>query len=124
VCCAVCACFQAAGSWSKERCCVVQGNSCGTHDSFCYDSTASSNYLYRLSPGDPKRYEPTGRDTNYQYDNPSYWPTFGGDLNTGADGPPGTSGYCNQYAYAANSNEVCGSYGNWDHTNLEVWRLR
>eukprot|EP01046_Picozoa_sp_COSAG06_P090326 COSAG06_NODE_36657_length_444_cov_1.098551_1_plen_90_part_10 len=26
---------------------------------YCWDRTASSDYLYRLSPGDPERYEPT-----------------------------------------------------------------
>ena len=77
----VCAC-QAEKSWSKDRCCEVEENACRTaNGGYCYDRTASSDYLYRLSPGDPERYEPTGGDTSYQIAGPTYWPSFGnGDL--------------------------------------------
>ena len=36
---------EAEKSWSKERCCAVEGNDCSS--SYCYDRTASSDYLYR-----------------------------------------------------------------------------
>eukprot|EP01046_Picozoa_sp_COSAG06_P104919 COSAG06_NODE_51130_length_314_cov_0.716279_1_plen_75_part_01 len=68
----VCVCSQAEGSWSWERCCAVQGNACGSD--YCWDGTSSSDYLYRLSPGEPERYEPIpGGDTDYQYANPIRW---------------------------------------------------
>ena len=61
----VCVCSQAEGSWSKERCCAVQGNECGS--AYCYDRASSSDYLYRLSPGEPERYEVIpGGDAEYQ----------------------------------------------------------
>ena len=97
----MCVCSQAEGSWSKERCCAVQGNGCVSD--YCRDQTSSSDYLYRLSPGEPERYEPTpGGDGYYQTTDPSYWPWFGygsggADLNIGYNnGPPGAGGYCDQ----------------------------
>ena len=114
----VCAC-QAEKSWSKERCCETNIYSCGSD---CTDRTASSDYLYRLSPGDPERYEPTGDDTYYQSASPTYWPIFGA-LAIGFNGPPGTNGYCSQGTTSRGSNnEACGGTGNWDHTDLEVWK--
>ena len=81
----------------------------------CIDKTASSDYVYRLSPGEPERYAPTGSNRNYQSANPAWWPTFGA-LNTGSsNGPPGSRVSCSQ--------EVCGGDSNWGHTDLEVWRL-
>ena len=122
--CCFCLCSQAEGSWSYERCCAVQGNNCLS--SFCEDHTSSSDYLYRLSPGEPKRYEPIpGGYTQYQRAGPAYWPTFGGhdDLCIGyLNGPPGTGGYCPQGAtYRGSPNAACGGDGNWGHTDLEVW---
>jgi hypothetical protein len=121
----VCA-WQAEKSWSKERCCEVEGNNCG--GTSCYDRTASSDYLYRLSPGDPERYEPIpGGDTIYQIAAPTYWPHFGGnnDLRIGYNGPPGANAYCNQgTTYRGSMNDACGGFLNWDHTDLEVWRPR
>jgi hypothetical protein len=120
----VCVCSQAEGSWSKERCCAVQGNDCGSD--YCNDQTASSDYLYRLSPGEPERYETiAGGDAYYQQAVPTYWPYFGGDLSIGFNGPPGAHGYCNQgVTYRGSANAACGGYNNWDHTDLEVWRPR
>ena len=122
-------CSQAEGSWSRERCCAVQGNDCGSSD--CEDYTSSSDYLYRLSPGEPERYETIpGGDTHYQETRPTYWPTFGYYTGNGIDltigynnGPPGgTDGYCDQGAtYRGSTNAACGGYGNWGHTDLEVW---
>eukprot|EP01045_Picozoa_sp_COSAG04_P041312 COSAG04_NODE_12499_length_650_cov_0.346642_1_plen_102_part_10 len=94
----VCVCSQAEGSWSKERCCAVQGNDCSWSGQ-CFDHASSSDYLYRLSPGEPERYETIpGGDTDYMYQKagPTYWPSFGGgvDLTIGYNGPPGTNGYC------------------------------
>ena len=114
--------WQAEKSWSKERCCEVEGNGCNSYR--CSDHTASSDYLYRLSPGEPERYEATGVFTEYQYAGPTNWPvfgTYGPDLKIGSDGPPGDYGYCDQgYTYRGSPNAACGGY-NWGHTDLEVW---
>ena len=119
----MCVCSQAEGSWSKERCCAVQGNDC--HSTYCVDHTSSSDYLYRLSPGEPERYETIpGGDTRYQVAKPTYWPTFGdgSDLFIGYNGPPGTDGYCDQgQTYRGSPNAACGGERNWGHTDLEVW---
>ena len=118
---------QAEGSWDWERCCAVQGNYCGVRGSDgCDDHASSSNYLYRLSPGEPERYEPIpGGPAYYQDAYPNWWPQFGGnDLAIGAnDGPPGTNGFCDQGStYRGSPNAACGgNYGNWGHTDLEVW---
>ena len=120
--CCFCLCSQAEGSWSYERCCAVQGNNCLS--SFCEDHTSSSDYLYRLSPGEPERYETTGDNAWYQYVYPTRWPIFGyDDLTIGAyNGPPGTDGYCDQGGtYRGSHNAACGGYHNWGHTDLEVW---
>jgi hypothetical protein len=109
------------------QCCAGQRNTCGI--TICIDRTASSDYLYRLSPGEPERYEPTGHDTEYQRIDPTRWPEFGtqaasnGDLRIGAsNGPPGPDGLCSQgYTYRGSNNEACGGDGNWRHTDLEVW---
>ena len=86
-----------------------------TPSSYCWDYmyTASSDYLYRLSPGEPERHEPIpGGNTIYQTANPTtYWPRFGygDDLTTGYNGPPGTNGYCNQgHTYRGSPNAACG----------------
>jgi hypothetical protein len=123
---------QAEGSWSwgtgagpgeREGCCAVQGNGC--YSGYCSDHTSSSDYLYRLSPGEPERYETIpGGGTEYQIVDPSYWPVFGGgaDLWIGSDGPPGTGGYCSQgTTYRGSDNAACGGFNNWGHTDLEVW---
>jgi hypothetical protein len=119
-----CVCSQAEGSWSKERCCAVQANNCPGN--YCEDHTASNDYLYRLSPGEPERYESTLHNTNYQTTRPSYWPKFGpnGDLFIGSNGPPGTGGHCDQgNTYRGSFNAACGGGRNtWRHTDLEVWR--
>ena len=122
--CCFCLCSQAEGSWSKERCCAVQGNDC--YSGGCTDRTSSSDYLYRLSPGEPERYEPIpGGSTEYQKAAPDRWPFFGyhGDLAVGRDnGPPGANGYCNQSeTYRGSPNAACGGFQNWGHTDLEVW---
>jgi hypothetical protein len=124
-----CLCSQAEGSWSKERCCAVQGNEC--YSSYCYDRTSSSDYLYRLSPGEPERYEPIpGGAAEYQVVYPTSWPIFGSyhpfgggyDLSIGSYGPPGTNGDCYQgFTYRGSPNAACGGYQNWGHTDLEVW---
>ena len=120
----MCVCSQAEGSWSKERCCAVQGNDCYS-SSVCWDHTSSSDYLYRLSPGEPERYEPIpAGNPHYQVAFPTYWPQFGNgaDLGIGYDnGPPGNYGYCNQGdTYRGSTNAACGGY-NWGQTDLEVW---
>jgi hypothetical protein len=115
-----------------ERCCAVQGNYCRSSPDLCTDNTASNDYLYRLSPGEPERYEPIpGGNTDYQFVDPTYWPQFGGndDLRIGwaTDGrtvvSPGTNSYCDQgHTYRGSPDAACGgNYGNWGHTDLEVW---
>jgi hypothetical protein len=120
-------CSQAEGSWSKERCCAFQGNDCRI-SSYCRDYTASSDYLYRLSPGEPERYETIpGGYAEYQRVYPTWWPNFGSgaDLSIGtgaAGGPPGGNyADCQQgYTYRGSTNAACGG-SNWGHTDLEVW---
>eukprot|EP01043_Picozoa_sp_COSAG02_P058675 COSAG02_NODE_7343_length_3054_cov_1034.035533_5_plen_151_part_00 len=131
---AACACFclcsQAEGSWSKERCCAVRGNTCDS--GYCYDRISSSDYLYRLSPGEPERYETNhpGNTRGYQDVYASNWPSFGGVKQNGPfdlligdnNGPPGLHGHCNQGdTYRGSHNAACGGYHNWGHTDLEVW---
>ena len=115
---------QAAGPWSKTACCAVNGNDCSSN--YCVDQTAASDFLFRLQPGEPQRFLPTGTGvdaTVYQYVGPGIWPSWGGgDLIMGTDGPPGTGGSCHQGdTYAGSYNEVCGGGYNWGHTDLEVW---
>eukprot|EP01046_Picozoa_sp_COSAG06_P012223 COSAG06_NODE_711_length_12877_cov_16.318281_12_plen_148_part_00 len=121
--CCFCLCSQAEGSWSKERCCAVQGNTC--YSIACDDHTSSSDYLYRLSPGEPERYETIpGGNTRYQQAAPTLWPVFGdwGDLVIGSYGPPGANGFCDQGGTCRGSpNAACGGDSNWGHTDLEVW---
>ena len=125
-----------------EQCCArSSSNYCGS--SYCYDTKASSDYLYRLSPGDPERYQPTGappvpgHSTYYQQVSPTAWPQFGNgqidgyyinDLCIGYGGPPGTNGYCDQgQTYRGKPNAACGTgnsrgrQGTWGHTDVEVW---
>ena len=118
---------QAAGPWSKTACCAVSANTCkGT---YCIDRAASSDFLFRLQPGEPERFLPkggTGDDaTWYQLVVPVYWPIWGDgrDLTMGSNGPPG--GYCDQGStYAGSPNEACGGdYGTWGPTDVEVWFL-
>ena len=96
---------QAAGSWSKTACCAGSGNDCTScGKDCCVDRTASSDFLFRLQPGEPERFLPkggTGDDaTKYQYVDPSWWPTWGAanDLGMG-----------DQYS--------------WGPTDVEVWFL-
>ena len=138
--CCFCLCSQAEGSWSKERCCAVQRNRC--YSDSCYDEASSSDYLYRLSPGEPERYEPIGpvyhggtlKHPTYQYvysttstlpagyTTPDYWPIFGGgnDLTIGDNGQLGAIGRCDQGdTYRGSPNAACG--GGWDaaHSKCE-----
>ena len=121
---------QAAGSWSKTACCAVSGNTC--YSDSCIDRSASSDFLFRLQPGEPERFLPKGGTgdaaTLYQWVTPSYWPSWGyagDDLCMGYDGPPGgTNGQCTQgVTYAGSPNEACGGNGNWGPTDVEVWFL-
>ena len=122
-----------AGSWSKEACCADPRNDC-SDIRWCIDQSASDDFLFGLwMPGraggeGPERYLPTGKDTQYQFVDPDYWPLwgqYGSDLNLGSsNGPPGGSvGCCQQgNTYAGSPNEICGGYHNWGVTQLEVWR--
>ena len=127
---------QAAGPWSKTACCAVSANTC--FNSYCTDHTASSDFLFRLQPGEPERFLPKGGTgtcaATYQFVIPSDWPMWGcdgDDLRMGDHGPPGGSdGFCRQsYTYAGSPNEACGGGptsrgGNgqtWGPTDVEVW---
>ena len=85
--------LQAAGSWSMDACCAVDGNDCpnsGGH-SWCNDRASSSDWLFGLGPGPPQRFEPTGTGTSYQLVKAGGWPQWGslsygsgnGDLRIG-----------------------------------------
>eukprot|EP01046_Picozoa_sp_COSAG06_P010363 COSAG06_NODE_564_length_14246_cov_9.566693_15_plen_154_part_00 len=129
---------QAAKSWNINSCCAVDANDCYGNGSgpfpgpcndencYCYDHTASSDFIFRLRPGEPERFLPTGTGmyaTNYQYVSPSRWPAWGGnDLGMGFNGPPGDGSYCYQgVTYAGSPNDACGRDSNWGPTDLEVW---
>ena len=131
---------QAAGPWSETSCCAVSGNTCCNGQSgspcsgtgYCYDRSASSDFLFRLQPGEPERFLPKGGTgygaTVYQTVDPSWWRwggdgfAEGNDLVMGHDGPPGTDGYCDQgHTYRGSPNAACGGSNNWGHTDLEVW---
>ena len=114
---------QAEHSFGKTECCKIEGNTCYGLD--CYDTTATADFLYRLDPGEPERYEAYSGSTNnkaYQYAQPTAWPTFGygrdntrGDLNFNSD-------YCNQgTTYRGTLNAACGGAGNWGKTDVVVW---
>ena len=126
---------QAVKPWNYTACCAASENKCYPNGGGCYDRSAASDFLFRLQPGVPKRYLPTGGTDNdwYQCSHTAldYWPAWGDlDLYMGYSGPPGHNGYCQQghtYAAAAGSlnqsNQACGGEGNWGHTDLEVWIL-
>ena len=112
-------------------CCAVGGNECVYCTNCCIDHTASSDFLFRLQPGEPERFLPkggTGGDaTSYQWVGPDRWPAWGrSDLGMGWDnGPPGNHGGCSLGAtYAGSGTEACGGYSTWGPTDLEVWFLK
>ena len=126
---------QAAGPWSRTACCAVSGNAC--RSACCWDHTSASDFLFRLQPGEPQRFLPTGTGsaaTFYQYVGPDYWPTWGNGHAIQAIRDTGSSspyvGYsiisCNHGdTYAGIPNKACGD-GNsqsWGRTDLEVWYL-
>ena len=126
--------MQAAGSWSADACCAVDGNDChrgtctGGADC-CYDRASSSDWLFGLWPGPPQRFEPTGADTNYQHVVADWWPMWGSggaDLRIGGiSGAPGGNGVCDQgHTYRGTLNEICGGDHNWGATDVEVWYPR
>ena len=120
---------QATRSWNVTACCAVAANSCysDSYGPYCYDRTAAEDFLFRLQPGAPERFDPiAGGDTDYQWVDPSEWPTWGHDLAMGfGNGAPGqNNGYCDQgYTYAGSDNEVCGGSYNWGRTDVEAWHL-
>eukprot|EP01045_Picozoa_sp_COSAG04_P025399 COSAG04_NODE_3328_length_2926_cov_21.296198_3_plen_142_part_00 len=129
--------LQAAGSWSVDACCAVHGNDCrtgGQGDPYCVDRTSSSDWLFGLWPGPPQRFEPTGTDTDYEYQSvyADHWPSWGynhgyDDLAIGWDSgaPGGSHGECDQgCTYRGTDGEICGGGGNWGATAVEVWYPR
>ena len=120
--------MQAAGSWSFETCCRVFGSDCHLNREDSTDHASSSNWLFGLWPGPPKRFGPTGTDADYQEANADYWPIWGqsGGLSIGGTAAPGGSyGACNQGStYRGASHEICGGNLNWGATDVEVWYQR
>ena len=120
-----CVCSQAGGSRSLDKCCENQRNECQKPFPWCFDRTSSSDYLYRLGPGEPERYVPTGRD-NYFQTSSMYWPAFGsngGDELSIFGGGTVPESKCNQGStYDGIPNAACGGDNNWGRTDLEVWR--
>ncbi len=118
--------LQAAGSWSMDACCAVDGNRCFSTN--CHDRASSSSWLFGLWPGPPQRFEPTGTDTAYQAVWADYWPKWGkyGDLTIGGSGAPGGwEGSCVQgNTYRGTPDEICGGDLNWGATDVEVWYPR
>ena len=126
--------LQAVGSWSMDACCTVHGNECHRDNPspkdgpYCVDRASSSDWLFGLWPGPPQRFEPTGRDTDYQYVRAGWWPRWGypGDLRIGSSGAPGGSGGgCDQGGtYRGTAGEICGGDQNWGATDVEAWYPR
>ena len=122
--------MQAAGSWSVDACCAVDGTDCDTWEGGCVAQTSSSDWLFGLWPGPPQRFEPTGTGTDYQHVEAGEWPQWGndfGDLEIGWDSgaPGGWYGYCDQGGtYRGTEGEICGGNGNWGLTDVEVWYPR
>eukprot|EP01045_Picozoa_sp_COSAG04_P029275 COSAG04_NODE_4770_length_1895_cov_2.227525_1_plen_450_part_10 len=109
-----------------DACCAVDGNWCNRDYGQCVDQTSSSDWLFGLWPGPPRRFEPTGADTIYQQVWANMWPRWGngGDLDIGRDSgaPGGSHSYCNQgNGYRGTVGEICGANANWGATDVEVW---
>ena len=126
---------QAAGSWNNTACCADRANYC-RRGIYCVHRSraASDDFLFRLSPGAPKRFlrqaiSPLHHTGNlfYQYARPGRWPAWGtGDLSLGYGGPPGTHGQCKRagqrYTFAGAAKELCGAHAtDKGKTDLEVW---
>ena len=121
--------MQAAGSWSYDACCAVPGNDCHSYPGVCYDRASSSDWLFGLWPGPPRRFEPTGTDTHYQAVEADRWPIwgYGYDLAIGNsdDTPGGSHAYCTEgNTYRGTDGEICGGTFNWGATDVEVWYPR
>ena len=89
-----------------------------------FATEAAGDFLFRLGPGaTPVAYRPTGKDTDYQWRNPGYWPTWGfADLFFGYYGALGDYASCEQgWTYAGETNDACGGHRNWGATEMEVW---
>eukprot|EP01052_Picozoa_sp_SAG31_P029471 SAG31_NODE_2932_length_4897_cov_9.890163_1_plen_1249_part_00 len=129
-------------SWSVERCCLL--NECsGVPVDDCVDSTATSNFIFRLGPRDSTKYDPVFTEQEwlaqghsvapfqYTYHNTAgdmYWPTWGsdGDLSFGSYHPLGSADdnqrLCRRSSFFGTAaDEVCGGNNNWGETQLEVW---
>lgn len=92
----------------------------------CLDRVSANDFLFRLAPGHPEIFLPSGSDTIYQQVGPDEWPAFGhgADLYTGGShAPGGIYGHCHHMTYVATDAEVCGGFGNWGSTDIEVWHL-
>ena len=102
----------------------AQATWAGNHN---WATDAAGDFLFRLGPGaTPVAYRPNGKDTHYQVRAPGFWPAWGNnkDLWFGhtAYGALGYTACCIQgNTYAGETNDACGSYGNWGATEMEVW---
>ena len=141
---------QAAGPWSYAACCAVKCNAdrricrnltrappdCWCNDcslDYCFDRHAASDFLFRLQPGEPQRFLPSGDGVDYHMAARAGadgvgWPQWGGgpDLTMGYnDSPGGWGGWCDQGdTYAGSPNEACGGQPpNWGRTEVEAWFL-
>jgi hypothetical protein len=117
----------ARGSFGYSQCCSTKGNNCAVpRVCFCQDSCAA-DFIFKLSPGTPTKYAPTGANNDYQDAEPNHWPCWGtgDDLLIGRSGPPGQGAKCKQgHTYAGNESEACGGgVGTWGLTDVEVWRM-
>ena len=136
--------LQAVSSWSAEACCAVSSNDCyraHANDTWCKDYAPASDWLFKLWPGSPQRFDPihTSVPPRFEYQHPgAWWPRWGNgggaleygpDLVIGSTGKPGVGGGCAQgHTYGGTAHEICGGTGNWggnwSSTDVEVWRPR
>lgn len=132
--------LQAVSSWSAEACCAVSSNVCYRKheppeypdDTWCKDYAPASDWLFKLWPGSPQRFDPINTaHVENQHTGP-WWPRWGnggGLLEYGPDlwigsRVPGAGGACAQgHTYGGTAHEICGG-GNWGSTDVEVWYPR
>lgn len=86
---------------------------------------ATGDFIFRLGPGAATVYRPTGRNTEFQYQDSGVWPNWGSkDLLFGLTDALGQGNYakCSQgETFDGAPGDACGGRGGWGATEMEVW---